>query len=109
MNTAFEVLEAQYRTARYNCRRAKQALDALSPEFQSKLKAYEHLDNALTSLDRLELHDDYAQARPVLERLRDMLDNLFPPYNEANKAYKAAVHAEEECRKRLDEAERAAS
>lgn len=109
MNIEIEVLESQYRTARHNRRQAERALDALSPEFQSKVELWEHLDNSLTSLSRLELRDDYAQVRSVFDRLRGMLQKLAPPYNEADAAYKAAIHAEEECRKRLDEAERAAS
>ncbi|WP_194725327.1 hypothetical protein [Noviherbaspirillum malthae] len=109
MNTEIEVLESQYRTARHHRRQAKETLDALSPEFQSKAELWEHLDNSLTSLWRLGLRDDYAQVRSVFDRLRGMLQTLTPPYIEADKAYKAAVHAEEECKKRLDEAERAAS
>lgn len=110
MNTEIEVLESQYRTARQNRRQAWQALNALSSEFQYTNEACEHLERFLSCLRELKkYHEDFSVVHEILVKFQQQSVKLNGPYSEAARADKDARYEENQCKKRLDEAEQAAS
>lgn len=104
MNTEIEVLEAQYRRAFDYRREAKQALDAILPEYHNINDICEHLGEAMSCMKELKLYEDLGVILHMLGKFETQQEKLFKPYLDASQAYKDARHAEAQCKRRLEAA-----